>query len=110
MNNLVASEPIGERTHQLAKHYKEILNILGENPQREGLLKTPVRVAKAMEFLTAGYSVDPGEIIKSATFKEDYRQMVIVKDIDFFRFANTTCSPFMAKHTWPIFRTDTSQD
>ena len=97
MNNLVASEPIGERTHDLAVHYKEILRILGENTDREGLIKTPLRVAKAMEFLTAGYAVDPGEIIKSATFKEDYRQMVIVKDIDFFSLCEHHMLPFYGK-------------
>ena len=69
---------------ELAVHYKDILGLLGEKPEREGLLKTPMRVAKAMQFLTQGYTQDAHEVLNSALFKEDYSQMVIVKDIDFF--------------------------
>jgi len=82
---------------ELAKHYSEILRLLGEDPQREGLLKTPKRIAKAMQFLTYGYEIDPGEVLKSAMFKEDYRQMVIVKDIDFYSMCEHHMLPFYGK-------------
>ena len=72
------------RTEKLSYHYKEILKLLGEDPEREGLVKTPYRVAKAMQFMTRGYTENPEEILRSALFKEDYRQMVIVKDISRF--------------------------
>ena len=69
----------------LAGHYKEVLGLLGEDAGREGLLKTPERVAKAMQFLTKGYHEDPEAVLRSAMFQEeDYKQMVIVRDIDFF--------------------------
>ena len=68
---------------ELQYHYSKILSLLGEDPQREGLIKTPERVGKAMRFLTQGMTQSPHEILRSAMFKEDYRQMVIVKDIDF---------------------------
>ena len=71
-------------TEELASHYKEILHLLGEEPEREGLLKTPTRVAKAMQVLTRGYTMDAKKVLTDALFKEDYSQMVIVKDIDFF--------------------------
>ena len=84
-NDIIGYEKIErfnpERTQKLAEHYRAILQLLGENPDREGLLKTPMRVAKSMQFLTQGYNMDPMEILLSARFKEDYRQMVIVKDI-----------------------------
>ena len=82
---------------ELAKHYLEILRLLGENPDREGLLKTPKRVAKAIQFLTYGYNMDPKEVIKSAMFKEEYRQMVIVKDIDFYSMCEHHMLPFYGK-------------
>ena len=69
---------------ELAGHYKEVLKLLGEDPEREGLQKTPIRVAKAMQILTRGYTQDPHAVLRTALFKEDYSQMVIVKDIDFF--------------------------
>ena len=69
---------------ELETHYKAVLALLGEDTEREGLQKTPYRVAKAMQTLTRGYAEDPKEILNSAKFKEDYRHMVIVKDIDFF--------------------------
>src|SRR5687768_4119305 len=68
----------------LSKKYKAILQELGEDPDREGLLKTPERVAKAMQFLTHGYDIDPEEILRSAMFVEEYQQMVIVKDIEVY--------------------------
>lgn len=82
----------------LASHYKEIIRLLGENPDREGLLKTPHRVAKAMQFLTGGYDQDPEEVLRSAMFQEEgYKQMVIVKDIDFFSLCEHHMLPFFGK-------------
>ena len=82
---------------QLASHYKDILQLLGENPQREGLEKTPMRVAKAMQVLTRGYYMDAHKVLTDALFKEDYRQMVIVKDIDFFSLCEHHMLPFYGK-------------
>ena len=74
-----------EGLDELANHYKEVLKLLGENPDREGLAKTPMRVAKAMQILTRGYTQDPHKVLTDALFEEEkYNQMVIVKDIDFF--------------------------
>ncbi|MDA3911725.1 MAG: GTP cyclohydrolase I FolE [Bacteroidales bacterium] len=84
-------------THELAKHYHEIIKLLGEDVTREGLEKTPIRVAKAMQFLLQGYNMDPAEILKSAKFKEDYQQMVIVKDIDLFSMCEHHMLPFIGK-------------
>lgn len=81
----------------LAVHYKNIIDLLGEDSSREGLLDTPVRVAKAMQFLTKGYKENPEEILKKALFKEDYRQMVIVKDIDFYSLCEHHMIPFWGK-------------
>lgn len=86
-----------ERTEKLMEHYKAILSLLGEDPEREGLLKTPMRVAKSMQFLTHGYNEDPMEILLSARFKEDYRQMVIVKDIELFSLCEHHLIPFIGK-------------
>ena len=87
-NELIGYEKIErfdpERTEKLMEHYRAILRLLGEDPNREGLLKTPLRMAKSMQFLTQGYNMDPMQILLSARFKEDYRQMVIVKDIELF--------------------------
>jgi GTP cyclohydrolase IA len=82
---------------ELAKHYLEILRLLGEDTGREGLLKTPHRVAKAMQFMTYGYQVDPSEILRSAMFQEKYQQMVIVKDIDFYSMCEHHMLPFYGK-------------
>ncbi|MBR2947913.1 MAG: GTP cyclohydrolase I FolE [Bacteroidales bacterium] len=84
-------------TDELSAHYKEILRLLGEDPQREGLLKTPLRVAKSMQFLTQGYTQDGSEILRSAMFKEDYRQMVIVKDIELYSMCEHHMLPFYGK-------------
>jgi len=81
----------------LASHYKEIIDLLGEDSNREGLIDTPVRVAKAMQFLTKGYFESPEEILQQALFKEDYRQMVIVKDIDFYSLCEHHMLPFWGK-------------
>ena len=86
-----------ERIEKLAYHYREILSLLGEDPEREGLIKTPERVAKAMSFVTKGYSQDPVEIINSATFQEEYKQMVLVKDIELFSMCEHHMMPFVGK-------------
>ena len=78
-------------------HYQEVLHLLGENPQREGLLKTPERVAKAMLTLTRGYDMDPIAVLNSAKFVEDYKQMVIVKDIQFYSLCEHHMLPFYGK-------------
>jgi GTP cyclohydrolase I len=78
-------------------HYKEILKLIGEDPEREGLLETPRRVAKAIQFLTQGYDHNPVEILKSAKFKEDYREMVIVKDIEIYSMCEHHMIPFIGK-------------
>ena len=82
---------------ELADHYKEVLKLLGEDPEREGLQKTPMRVAKAMQTLTKGYQMDAHKILTDALFKEDYNQMVIVKDIDFFSLCEHHMLPFYGK-------------
>lgn len=81
----------------IASHYSEILSNIGENPQREGLLKTPERVAKALQFLTHGYDLNPEEILKGAMFKEEYHQMVIVKDIEVYSMCEHHMLPFFGK-------------
>lgn len=85
------------KTDKLAFHYKEILKTLGEDTEREGLIKTPERVSKAMQFLMQGYDQNPEDIIKSAMFTEDYRQMVIVRDIDFYSMCEHHMLPFFGK-------------
>lgn len=84
-------------TEQLAIHYKAILGLIGENPEREGLEKTPLRVAKAIQFFTQGYMLDPKEILSSAKFREDYREMVIVKDIEIYSLCEHHMVPFIGK-------------
>jgi GTP cyclohydrolase IA len=83
--------------NELASMYHRILELIGEDPQREGLLKTPVRVAKSINYMTRGYNQDPGEIINSAKFKEEYQQMVIVKDIDLYSMCEHHMLPFFGK-------------
>ncbi len=84
-------------TTEIAVHVKEILRLLGENPDREGLVKTPERVAKALQFLTQGYSQDGTRIIQSAIFDEEYRQMVLVKDIELYSTCEHHMMPFLGK-------------
>lgn len=86
-----------EGLDELAAHYKEILTLLGEDPAREGLEKTPMRVAKAMQVLTRGYTQDPHKVLTDALFEEKYNQMVIVKDIDFFSMCEHHILPFYGK-------------
>lgn len=85
------------REEQLAIHYKAILGLLGEDPEREGLIKTPTRVAKAMQFLTKGYNEDPKAILEKALFHEAYDHMVIVKDINFYSMCEHHILPFYGK-------------
>ena len=84
-------------TEALAGHYREILRLLGENPEREGLIKTPMRVARAMQFLTKGQDEDGAEILRSAMFKEEYHQMVVVKDIELYSMCEHHLLPFYGK-------------
>lgn len=86
-----------ERLAKIAEHYKAIIELLGEDVNREGLLKTPLRIAKAMQFMTQGYFSNPQEIIKGAMFHEEYHQMVIVKDIDFYSMCEHHILPFFGK-------------
>jgi len=82
---------------EIASHYHAIFELLGEQPEREGLLKTPMRVAKAMQILTRGYTQDPHKVLTDALFEEKYDQMVIVKDIDFFSMCEHHILPFYGK-------------
>jgi len=90
-----------EETHphhiEIAEHYKRIIELLGEDTGREGILKTPVRAAKAMLYLTQGYNQKPDEILKSAMFKDDYKQMVVVKDIEIYSMCEHHILPFFGK-------------
>lgn len=85
------------KVRSIASHYDEILSELGEDPQREGLLKTPERVAKALQYLTHGYDIDPTAVLRSAMFKEEYSQMVVVKDIEVFSMCEHHMLPFFGK-------------
>lgn len=86
-----------EQEQQISARIYDILNLIGENPQREGLIKTPLRVARAMKFLTSGYHEDPVAILNSAKFNEDYRQMVIVRDINFYSLCEHHMLPFYGR-------------
>jgi len=86
-----------QTTENIQKKYKAIISEIGENPQREGLLKTPERASKAMQFLTQGYDLDAEEILKSALFTEDYSEMVIVKDIELYSLCEHHILPFFGK-------------
>ena len=91
------NEIFREGLDELASHYKRVLELLGEDAGREGLQKTPMRVAKAMQVLTRGYEMDAHKVLTDALFKEDYSQMVIVKDIDFFSLCEHHMLPFYGK-------------
>ncbi len=86
-----------EKIEKLKGHYTEILKLIGEDVGREGLINTPERVAKAMQYFTHGNDVDPVDILNSAKFKENYREMVIVKDIDIFSLCEHHLIPFIGK-------------
>lgn len=86
-----------EKLDKLSHHYFEILKLIGEDPHREGLKDTPMRVGKAMQFLTQGYDVNPEDILKSAMFKEDYKEMVIVKDIELYSMCEHHMIPFIGR-------------
>jgi len=86
-----------KKTIELSKHYRKALELLGEDPDREGLIDTPVRMARAMQFFTKGYSEDPYETLRSATFHENYKQMVIVKNIEIYSLCEHHLVPFIGK-------------
>ncbi|MGQ8336685.1 GTP cyclohydrolase I FolE [Sunxiuqinia sp. A32] len=86
-----------ESTQKISDHYKEILSLLGEDNTREGLEKTPIRVAKAMQFLLQGYDQNPEDMLRAAMFQEDYKQMVIVKDIEIYSMCEHHMLPFIGK-------------
>jgi GTP cyclohydrolase I len=86
-----------EKAVSISKVYSHVLTELGEDPMREGLLKTPLRVAKSLQFLTKGYNEDPVQILRSAMFKEDYKEMVIVKDIELYSLCEHHMLPFFGK-------------
>jgi GTP cyclohydrolase I len=86
-----------ENKNQIADHYEEILKLLGENSKREGLIKTPDRVAKAMQFLVSGNEVNPDEIMNQAIFHEEYSEMVIVRDIEIYSLCEHHMLPFFGK-------------
>ncbi|CDN31597.1 GTP cyclohydrolase I type 1 [Mucinivorans hirudinis] len=86
-----------DKQEQIAAHYKAILELLGEDSEREGLLKTPERVARAMEFMTKGYAEEPIEILNSARFREEYKQMVLVKDIEIYSLCEHHLLPFYGR-------------
>lgn len=94
----ITKEEISDATiESLSKVYKHVLTELGEDPKRDGLLKTPIRVAKSLQFLTKGYHEDPEKILRSAMFKEDYKEMVIVKDIELYSLCEHHMLPFFGK-------------
>ena len=94
---MIPESPFREGLDELASHYNQVLTLLGEDPEREGLEKTPMRVAKAMQVLTRGYTQDPHKVLTDALFEEKYNQMVIVKDIDFFSMCEHHMLPFYGK-------------
>ena len=93
----MAEEQFKSNSAEIANHYEKIIQLLSEDTNREGLINTPLRVAKAMEFMTQGYHQDPEEVLRSAMFHEKYQQMVIVKDIEFFSMCEHHLLPFFGK-------------
>ncbi|MFN5736680.1 MAG: GTP cyclohydrolase I FolE [Flavobacteriales bacterium] len=94
---LVVGQKTAVKQKELENHYHSILKALGENPNREGLIKTPERVAKAMQFLTQGYEINPDSLIEQAIFNEVYEEMVIVKDIEVYSMCEHHLLPFFGK-------------
>lgn len=94
-----------ETTEELKNNYSNIISGLGEDITREGIVKTPERASKAMQFLTQGYDQDPAEILKGAMFAEDYNDMVIIKDIELYSLCEHHILPFLVKHTLLIYLT-----
>ena len=88
---------VSKNIESLKEHYSKVLELIGEDPSREGLIKTPERVAKAMQFLTQGYEMNATEILQSAMFSEDYSQMVLVKEIEFYSLCEHHLLPFFGK-------------
>ncbi len=86
-----------ESVERLAEYYKDIIAGINEDPEREGLIKTPMRAAKAMQYMTHGYDLNPKEILESALFKEDYKQIVVVKDIEIYSLCEHHLLPFFGK-------------
>lgn len=107
---LEKEEIVSPNLEELKSHYHSIITLLGEDAGREGLLKTPERVAKAMLSLTKGYHMDPHEVLRSAKFQEEYSQMVIVKTLISSLSANTICCRSTEKHMWHISLTAISRD
>ena len=97
-------------TDEIKGHFAEVINLLGEDVSREGLVKTPERASKAMKFLTEGYEIDPRQILQSAMFKEDYGEMVIVKDIELYSLCEHHMLPFLEKPILLTFPTVTLLD
>lgn len=95
--NLQIFDPKEEKTQAIAEHIEEILKLVGEDEKRQGLVKTPSRVGEALQFACKGYGEDPEAILRSAMFDEDYRQMVVVKDIDFYSLCEHHLLPFFGK-------------
>lgn len=95
--NMQAFNSRPEVTEQIAQSVQTVLQQIGEDPTREGLVKTPKRVGEALQFLCKGYNEDPEAILRSALFEEDYRQMVVVKDIDFYSLCEHHMLPFFGK-------------
>lgn len=89
--------PSADTTREIAQHIEQVLRLIGEDPEREGLVRTPTRVGDAMQFLTQGYQQDPEAVLRSALFEEDYRQMVVVKDISFYSLCEHHVLPFFGK-------------
>lgn len=86
-----------QKTQSLSDNFEQVLNVIGEDPKREGLVKTPERVAKAMQFLTHGYDINPDDLVKQAIFHEEYSEMVIVKDIELYSLCEHHMLPFFGK-------------
>lgn len=95
--SIIETTEIKDQALLISDHVKDVIALLGEDVNREGLLKTPERVAEALQYLTKGYAEDPEEMLRGALFKEKYRQMVIVKDIDLFSLCEHHLLPFFGK-------------